>query len=91
MRGLPASVALSNQNAAAGFVTLAGGEAQESTQGRAPEQVVQRGEYLVKIMGCNDCHTPWKMGPQGPEPDLTRFLSGHPEQIGPLPKSGAAA
>jgi mono/diheme cytochrome c family protein len=76
---------------AAGFVTLAGGEAQESTQGRAPEQVVQRGEYLVKIMGCNDCHTPWKMGPQGPEPDMTRFLSGHPEQIGPLPKAAAAA
>ena len=76
---------------AAGFVTLAGGEAQESTQGRAPEEVVQRGEYLVKIMGCNDCHTPWKMGPQGPEPDMTRFLSGHPEQIGPLPKAAAAA
>jgi hypothetical protein len=36
-------------------------------------------------MGCNDCHTPWKMGSQGPEPDMTRFLSGHPEQIGPLP------
>ena len=76
---------------AVGFVTLAGGEAQESTQGRAPEHVVQRGEYLVKIMGCNDCHTPWKMGPQGPEPDMTRFLSGHPEQIGPLPKAAAAA
>ena len=74
---------------AAGFVTLSGGEARESTQGRAPEQVVQRGEYLVKIMGCNDCHTPWKMGPQGPEPDMTRFLSGHPEQIGPLPKAAA--
>ena len=74
---------------AAGFATLSGGEARESTQGRAPEQVVQRGEYLVKIMGCNDCHTPWKMGPQGPEPDMTRFLSGHPEQIGPLPKAAA--
>ena len=20
---------------------------------------VARGEYLVKIMGCHDCHTPW--------------------------------
>lgn len=46
---------------------------------------VARGEYLVKIMGCNDCHTPFKMGPQGPEPDMGRFLSGHPEQIGALP------
>ena len=62
--------------ASAGFVTL---------KGRADEphdRVVQRGEYLVKIMGCNDCHTPWKMGPQGPEPDMARFLSGHPEAIG---------
>jgi hypothetical protein len=31
------------------------------------------------------------MGPQGPEPDMTRFLSGHPEEIGPLPKTAAAA
>lgn len=50
---------------------------------------VARGEYLVKIMGCNDCHTPWKMGPQGPEPDMTRMLSGHPEQIGRLPAAKA--
>jgi hypothetical protein len=48
-------------------------------------QRVKRGEYLVTIMGCNDCHTPFKMGPNGPEPDMTRRLSGHPEQIGPLP------
>ncbi len=46
---------------------------------------VQRCAYLVKIMGCNDCHTPWKLGPNGPEPDMTRMLSGHPEEIGPLP------
>ena len=32
-------------------------------------------------MGCNDCHTPWKMRPQGPEPDMTRMLSGHPQDI----------
>ncbi len=37
-----------------------------------------RGRYLVGIMGCNDCHTPFKMGPHGPEPDMARFLSGHP-------------
>lgn len=23
---------------------------------------VERGAYLVGMMGCNDCHTPWKMG-----------------------------
>ena len=37
---------------------------------------VERGAYLVKTMGCNDCHTPWKMGPKGPEPDMTRMLTG---------------
>ncbi len=71
------------------FVTSAGFVAINTTRdvrtGPRSPQVVQRGEYLVKIMGCNDCHTPWKMGPAGPEPDMTRFLSGHPEQIGPLP------
>jgi hypothetical protein len=47
----------------------------------------KRGEYLVSVIGCTDCHTPLKMGPKGPEPDLTRFLSGHPEQMGSLPAS----
>ena len=45
---------------------------------------VERGKYLVKIMGCNDCHTPWKMGAAGPEPDMSRMLSGHPELVGAL-------
>jgi hypothetical protein len=40
---------------------------------------VARGKYLVTISGCNDCHTPFKMGPNGPEPDMTRMLSGHPQ------------
>jgi mono/diheme cytochrome c family protein len=44
-----------------------------------PSAQVARGEYLVAFGTCNDCHTPHKMGPQGPEPDMTRFLSGHPE------------
>jgi hypothetical protein len=39
----------------------------------------ERGRYLVSIMGCHDCHTPFKMGPNGPEPDMARALTGHPE------------
>jgi hypothetical protein len=46
----------------------------------APGQIA-RGKYLVDIMGCHDCHTPWKMGPKGPEMDMTRALSGHPEDM----------
>jgi hypothetical protein len=49
----------------------------------------ERGGYLVNMVGCNDCHTPFKMGPNGPEPDMTRALSGHPEQMGPLPAAQA--
>ena len=33
----------------------------------SPEDKVKHGEYLVTIMGCNDCHSPKKMGPNGPE------------------------
>ena len=42
---------------------------------------VARGKYLVAGHGCNDCHTPYKMGDNGPEPDMTRFLSGHPADM----------
>ena len=42
---------------------------------------VERGAYLVSAMGCNDCHTPWKPGPRGPEPDMSRALTGHPQDL----------
>jgi cytochrome c553 len=42
---------------------------------------VARGAHLVKTMGCNDCHTPLKMGPKGPEPDMSRALTGHPADL----------
>jgi mono/diheme cytochrome c family protein len=42
---------------------------------------VERGRYLVTGFGCGDCHTPLKMGPNGPEPDTSRLLSGHPESL----------
>jgi mono/diheme cytochrome c family protein len=49
---------------------------------------VARGKYLVSTSACHDCHTPWVMGPKGPEPDMTRALSGHPEGLvmPPAPK-----
>ena len=40
-----------------------------------------RGKYLVTVAGCNDCHTPWKVGETGPEPDMSRMLSGHPAEF----------
>jgi len=44
----------------------------------AASGAVERGDYLVRIMACNDCHTPLVMGENGPEPDMGRMLSGHP-------------
>ena len=49
---------------------------------------VERGAYLVRIMGCNHCHTPWKLGPHGPEPDMSRALTGHPADM-PIPSAPA--
>ena len=42
---------------------------------------VAQGKYLVETSGCHDCHTPWHMGANGPEPDMSRALSGHPQDI----------
>jgi mono/diheme cytochrome c family protein len=42
---------------------------------------VKRGQYLVNAMMCHDCHTPHKLGPNGPELDTSRLLSGHPENL----------
>jgi mono/diheme cytochrome c family protein len=57
----------------------AGGTEAQGKAGNAAQ--IARGEYLVEIMGCHDCHTPAKMGPNGPEQDRSRALSGHPEQL----------
>jgi mono/diheme cytochrome c family protein len=51
-----------------------------SSQDSAGAQV-KRGEYLVSIAGCHDCHTPWIIGSAGPEPDMKRALSGHPQDV----------
>ncbi len=56
-----------------------GAPAIDSTSSTTPS--VARGKYIVTTGGCNDCHTPWKMGPQGPAPDMTRLLSGHPADV----------
>lgn len=42
------------------------------------ESVISHGEYLVAIMGCNDCHSPKRMGPNGPEIIPELMLSGFP-------------
>jgi hypothetical protein len=44
------------------------------------ENDVKRGEYLVAIMGCHDCHSPKQMGAKGPEIIPELMLSGYPAE-----------
>lgn len=39
---------------------------------------IKQGEYLVSIIGCDDCHSPKKMGAHGPEVIPELRLSGYP-------------
>lgn len=59
--------------------------------GKGKSAMVERGKYLVATSACNDCHTPKKMGANGPEPDMSRELSGHiaAKVPAPPPASGA--
>ena len=59
--------------------TIAGG-GNDASAARQQERV-ERGKYLVTFGSCHDCHTPFKVGPKGPEPDMTRALSGHPGDL----------
>ncbi len=54
------------------------------------DSLIRRGEYLVTVIGCGDCHSPKRMGPQGPEPDPNLLLSGHPADM-PLARIDSAA
>lgn len=40
--------------------------------------LLERGQYLVTVTGCHDCHSPKVFTERGPEPDAKRLLSGHP-------------
>jgi mono/diheme cytochrome c family protein len=62
---------------------------QSTAKSSTPElaSAAERGKYLVSILACDDCHTPLKWGPSGPEPDMAKHLNGHPEgmTMGPPP------
>ncbi len=40
--------------------------------------IIKKGAYLVGILGCQDCHSPKRMGPNGPEVIPELHLSGYP-------------
>lgn len=62
-------------------MTAAGANRAASAERSLRRERIQRGQYLVTVGGCNDCHTPLKMGANGPEPDMSRMLSGHPQNV----------
>ncbi len=51
------------------------------------DSLIKRGNYLVTTIGCNDCHSPKRMGPHGPEIDSLNMLSGFPSNR-PVPVAG---
>lgn len=51
------------------------------TVASSQEDLVKRGEYLVTVGGCDDCHSPKVFGPHGPAIDPERRLSGHPKNV----------
>ncbi len=60
------------------IVACNGGAGNHSTNSADTTQRVARGEYLVNAMGCDDCHSPKKMGAHGPEVIPELRLSGYP-------------
>jgi len=82
-RGRMALLAVAVNAVAFGLALARPAEAAET----AKNAQVERGRYLVNTSGCHDCHTPLKMGANGPEPDMSRMLSGHPAglQMPPVP------
>ena len=59
-------------------------------QGLSNEEYIERGEYLVTTIGCNDCHSPKRMGAHGPEYIPELLLSGYPGDR-PIQKANAEA
>lgn len=64
-----------------GLLIAASADVAPAVPGDPPAALVARGKYLVEAGACADCHTPWHLGPNGPEPDPARTLSGHPADL----------
>jgi mono/diheme cytochrome c family protein len=58
-----------------------------AAQTAASKEQLARGDYLVRLGGCNDCHSPKLMTSNGPAPDPAKLLSGFPAngQVPPVP------
>src|SRR5690606_32805417 len=55
----------------------------------SPHSIIERGEYLTRVIGCDHCHSPKKMTAQGPVIDMDKYMMGYPADR-PLPEYDAA-
>lgn len=62
-------------------ITAAACQRSAAPEARPTIDPVKRGEQLVKMGGCGDCHTPMAFDPKigAPVPQKDRMFSGHPE------------
>lgn len=62
-----------------------GSASDKQKEAPTPEERVKRGEYLVSVIGCDDCHSPKRMGAHEPEiiPELR--LSGFNKRVSTPP------
>src|SRR5688500_1158909 len=44
------------------------------------EELVARGEFLMTVGGCNDCHTPKIFDQNGMHLDSSKLFAGHPAE-----------
>jgi hypothetical protein len=75
--------------AAAGLIACQSSSAGSKTEKPvviSKDSLIKRGSYLVYTMLCDDCHSPKKMGPNGPEiiPELRLSGARHDTKLPPL-------
>jgi len=59
------------------FTACTNGATKEENVVISQDSLVRRGSYLVNSIGCDDCHTPKKMGAHHPELDMEHRFGGH--------------
>lgn len=90
MIGKPILLAAAMAAGTAALIGAAAKPAPPKTAAPSKPAAVERGRYLVSVLACNDCHTPKKMGPNGPEIDMSKMLIGYvgKEMTPPAPEPG---
>lgn len=61
------------------FTTDPGGKELKTVSSN--KAMIERGKYLVMVGSCDDCHTTKNFGPKGPEPDISKRISGSPANM----------